>query len=219
MAKKDTRHISNQKKLEINTRRAEMQTEIRRLAAIANKRLRALERHGLTETSNAYRYIERRHFDKDSAIAETRSGKIKFDESLKKKSAQQLQHELVELKRFLYEAKTSTVAGAKEHYEKAYQSYKEAHKGMTLSREEFDAILSADGFKRFLGRFTSDQIMQLVELRQEGIPLEQIEQAMATMKEDESLAEFIQNAKNPFTKNVNEPEEQPDQDPTKPFNF
>ena len=205
MAKiKDTRHISKAKAAEIAQRRAEMQTEIRRLAAIANKRLRALEAHNLTESSNAYRYIEKRHFDKDSAIAETRSGKIKFDESLSKKTAQQLQHELVELKRFLYEAKTSTVAGTKDRYTRAYNTYIANHPNTKISREDFDAILSAEGFRSYARRFGSSAVEDLLEMRNDRIPLNDIERALGELGEDQTLSEFMANAQPPSEWQQNE---------------
>ena len=168
-AKISKRHESQAKKLERWNERMELENEIRTLAKRANERLRALERHDLTEASNAYRYIERRHFDKDSAITEDRQGRIKFDTALVKKTRQQLEHEVTELKRFLYEAKTSTVSGTEERYRRAFESYaknKDHSKILgEISRSEFDAMVRTAGFKGFITVFGSSTIVDLIEFK------------------------------------------------------
>ena len=198
MAKKRNTHASKELQAGRAERRAEVTAEVRRLADIANKRLRALEKHKLTEASNAYRYVEKRDFDKDSAYSRDKYGRMKFDTTLRSKSAQQLQHELIELKRFLYESKTSTVTGARERYEKAYNTYinnpklfpKDAEgnytKNVPPSREEFTRILNMEGVKKYIETFGSSQIVRLIE-EAKTIPQDELEQAMDKLKGDEAL--------------------------------
>ena len=159
MARKNINtHKSANQRAQMAERRTNLENEVRTMAQQANRRLRALERHYLTSASNAYRYIERRHFDKDTAIATDRSDRIKFDTALKKKSVQQLQHEKRELERFLYESKTSTVKGVKDRYNRAYDTFMKNHPDIKISRERFNMVLQAEGFKSYVRSFGSFSI-------------------------------------------------------------
>lgn len=73
----------------------ELKKEVSRLASLANKRIKRLERNELTET-NAYKAWEK-------------DGKVKF--SVRGKDYNQLQSEYFRLKKFV-DAKSSTVRGA-----------------------------------------------------------------------------------------------------------
>lgn len=178
-----------QREMRDNNRNAII-SEIKSMASKANYRLRQLEAFDLRKASNAYRYIERRHFDKDSAISETRSGLIKFDTKLARKSMQQLVHEKRELERFLYEAKTSTVKGTRRAYQKSYETYMQHHPGLDISQDKFGEILSVDGMKNFL-KFGSTQIYNLMKLGEnDAISPDDIEAALAGMKEDTTASEL-----------------------------
>ena len=148
-------------------RRSDLQSQLKTMAKKANARLAALERHGLTSASNAYRYVEKRHFDKDTMLYENRSGNIRFTTKVTGRSAQQLQHQVRELERFLYESKTSTVSGTKKRYTRAFDTYAQRfaarHEGAQLSREQYDAIVNAEGFAAYVKAFGSSQIDQLLE--------------------------------------------------------
>lgn len=155
-------HHSAGERAQVAQRRAQTISEIKAMAAKANARLRALEKAGLTSSSNAYRYLERRHFDKDTAIALDRSGRIKFDTKLSKKTAAQLSHEKRELERFLYEAKTSTVRGTNDRYKRAFKTYVK-HTGINIDRKTFDRVARAEGFAAFVKTFGSSQIKPLMQ--------------------------------------------------------
>lgn len=173
-----------------DTNRNAIISEIQTMARRANYRLRQLEAFDLRKASNAYRYVERRHFDKDSAIAETRSGLMKFDTKLARKSMQQLVHEKRELERFLYEAKTSTAKGTLSAYQRSYDTYMQNHPGLNISREKFSEIMNVEGMNRFL-KFGSDQIYNLMKLAgDEGIDADDIEAALANMTEDTTASEL-----------------------------
>lgn len=178
-----------QREMRDNNRNAII-SEIKSMASRANYRLRQLERFDLTKASNAYRYIERRHFDKDSAISETRSGLMKFDTKLARKSMQQLVHEKRELERFLYEAKTSTAKGTISAYRKSYDSYMANHPGLNISRDKFGEIMNVAGMNNFL-KFGSSQIYNLMKIAEnDDISAEDVEAAIANMTADTTATEL-----------------------------
>ena len=178
-----------QREMRDNNRNAII-SEIKSMASRANYRLRQLERFDLTKASNAYRYIERRHFDKDSAISENRSGLMKFDTKLARKSMQQLVHEKRELERFLYEAKTSTAKGPMSAYQKSYDSYMANHPGLNISRDKFGEIMNVAGMNNFL-KFGSSQIYNLMKIAEnDDISPEDVEAAIANMTADTTATEL-----------------------------
>ena len=200
MARKNINtHKSANQRAEMAARRTNLENEVRTMAQQANRRLRALERHDLTSASNAYRYIERRHFDKDTAIAQDRSGRIKFDTALKKKSAQQLQHEKRQLEIFLYEAKTSTVKGTNERYTRMFETMKKKYpKQMeNISRATFDTVARAEGFKAFVKSYGSSQMFELLNKYSEAkneMAMEAIKEALAKRSDKMTLDEFYKSA-------------------------
>ena len=201
--------------MERQQRRQELEADVRRMAATANRRLRALEKADLTAASNAYRYVERRHFDKDSALAETRSGEMKFDTALKKKTHAQLQHEKRELERFLYEAKTSTVKGTNARYDAAYDTYIKNHPTVNMSKKEFQSIMRTAGFRTFVKQFGSSQIQNLMEKIQDArdrdpLYMADLEKALGELTVNTTLDEFYKSALPPevwMSNNAEEPGE------------
>ncbi len=199
--------------MERQQRRQELEADVRRMAATANRRLRALEKADLTAASNAYRYVERRHFDKDSALAETRSGEMKFDTALKKKTHAQLQHEKRELERFLYEAKTSTVKGTNARYDAAYDTYIKNHPTVNLTKKEFQSIMRTAGFRTFVKQFGSSQIQNLMEKIQDArdrdpLYMADLEKALGELTVNTTLDEFYKSALPPEVWMSNNAEEQ-----------
>lgn len=189
---KNRSHHSVQEQAQVAQRRAQTISEIKAMAAKANARLRALEKAGLSSSSNAYRYLERRHFDKDTAIVQDRSGRIKFDTALSKKTSAQLSHEKRELERFLYESKTSTVRGTNNRYKRAFETYKK-NIGTNIDRKTFDLVARAEGFAAFVKTFGSSQIKPLMERAsgtKDDAELQQIIDALGTITPAMSLTEF-----------------------------
>ena len=115
-----------------------MQNLIAEKTKRANRRLRDLERSGITSSSNAYRYIERLAYDDDdkNIISFTSTGKIKFRTDTKKMSEKELKQQLSYLDNFL-SAKTSTVGGVKRKYKKAYETFSKNENNIKLSFDEF----------------------------------------------------------------------------------
>lgn len=197
--KKAPSHKSAAEREQVAQRRSALESEIKAMAAKANARLRALEKADLTAASNAYRYVERRHFDKDSALAETRSGQMKFDTALKKKTHAQLQHEKRELERFLYEAKTSTVKGTNARYDAAYDTYVKNHPTVTLSKKEFQSIMRTAGFRNYVKAYGSSQIQNLMEKVQDAkdrnpMYMADLEKALGELSMNTTLDDFYKNA-------------------------
>lgn len=211
MARKNINtHKSANQRAQMAERRTNLENEVRTMAQQANRRLRALERHYLTSASNAYRYIERRHFDKDTAIATDRSDRIKFDTALKKKSVQQLQHEKRELERFLYESKTSTVKGVKDRYNRAYDTFMKNHPDIKISRERFNMVLQAEGFKSYVRSFGSSQIstlMKSVSGADSPEAQEAIKKALANLNSSMTIDDFYREALPPSEWLQNQAEE------------
>lgn len=186
-------------------RRTDSEGQLKSLARIANQRLARLEKFGLTKSSNAYRYLEKRHFDRDTMLYENRSGKIRFTTKVKGRSAQQLQHEIRELERFLYEAKTSTVSGTNAKYTKAFNTYKshfeKKHPGETIERSTFDALAQAEGFATFVKAFGSSAISDLIEAADD--PNFDLYAALAQVELGQTESQFWANASVPILSSEN----------------
>lgn len=125
-------------------RKQELTKQARTLADIANKRLRAIETKGLQDASNAYRYIEKLHYDKDNATATDKKGRMKFNTSFSGLTYQELQSRIGTLQAFIG-ADTSTLKGIKQKYQNAYKGIKKSDK---LTAEERSA-LSKISFAQF----------------------------------------------------------------------
>jgi len=198
MPRKTKSHESAALRAARDLNREQMIKEIRAMTYKANARLRSLEKAGLTRASAAYRYIERRNFDKDTAVDTTKSGALKFSQKLAKKSMQQLVHEKRELERFLYEAKTSTVKGTEQGYIKAFDKYVQNHPGLGITREEFGEMASIQGFSAFVKHYGSTQIETLLSLAKDNeVSPDEVEDILAKSAPDEPLSNIykeIQNA-------------------------
>lgn len=103
----------------------ELRYEVEKLAKRANQRLRELEKQEIAESSRAYQVTARKAYDGIPGYFQTKAGNIAFDRSVKSKTIQELEDELVELKHFLDpgEVHTSTVRGYKKQLKESYKSY------------------------------------------------------------------------------------------------
>lgn len=143
---------------------------------VANQRLRALEKAGMT-SSPAYKQIKA--FSRDGrefmSVGKLKSskGKFKFNTKLKGRSREDLQMELIQLHKFLFEAKTSTTAGEKRRrklIKKSNEKIKEdksanwAGKVKKMSDEEFEQFWDYANLKRFYDLFGSDNTATLMDI-------------------------------------------------------
>lgn len=190
-------------------RKSEMSQLAGRLAKTANQRLRSLEKAGLQNASNAYRYIEKLHFDKDSATATDAQGRMKFNTNFRGLTYQEVQHRIGEITRFL-EAQTSTVSGVNAKYKKGFVTYRERY-GADISYAEFTDLMRNDTMKRLKSQFSSAVINRIIDhMKATG---ETVKQAMDRFKdvdiENSDMSEFeeILDENTPWGENVTEQED------------
>lgn len=129
---------------------------------IANQRLRALERGGVSQQSKAYRYVKRLVFDKSNYdVADTTStGKPIFRRDLSDLNNRQLKRQLRELETFL-SAKTSTVTRTKQVYEKAYKTYSRLYVD-NLTFEEYTNLYDEMSLVWYSNSYGSKELEKLV---------------------------------------------------------
>ena len=129
----------------------------------ANQRLRNLEKSGLSNSSNAYRYIERLAYDDDDKdiISFTSTGKIKFRTDTKNMSEKELKQQISYLDNFL-SAKTSTVGGVERKYKKAYKTFSENENNMKLSFDEFIDEYDYEELVKYQKIYGSSAMQELV---------------------------------------------------------
>lgn len=133
------------------------------MAKAANARLRDVERADLTESSNAYKFVERRAFDSDKAFSMTKKGEIKFRTDQSKMTLNQLRHEAALLDDFL-NSKTSTAAGTRAKYASIAETLNtKLAKGKELSGEEWGDIWRTSKKLIEEGNIASDQVVKLVK--------------------------------------------------------
>lgn len=135
---------------------------VKEYTRIANQRLRALERAGVSQQSKAYRYIKRLVFDKSNYdVADTTStGKPIFRRDLSDLNNRQLKRQLRELETFL-SAKTSTVTRTKQVYEKAYKTYSRLYVD-NLTFEEYTNLYDEMSLVWYSNSYGSKELEKLV---------------------------------------------------------
>lgn len=129
----------------------ELRSEVEKKAKRANQRLRQLEIAGIGESSRAYQVTARKVYDHLPGYTQTKAGNIAFDRSVKSKTIQELEEELIELDRFLNaeEIHTSTVRGYKKSLEASYKGYKESQKDETLTFEQYLQMFGEEKNRQF----------------------------------------------------------------------
>lgn len=166
-------------------RKSEMSQLAGRLAKVANQRLRSLEKAGVQNASNAYRYIERLHFDKDSATATDSKGRFKFNTNFRGMTYQDIQHEVAEITRFL-EAKTSTPSRVKEKYAKGYHSFVNRYEeAKNLSFSDYTDIMRNETIKNTKQMFASKVMLRIMQHMDETN--ETLEQVIERIKDFDTL--------------------------------
>lgn len=166
-------------------RRSEMSQLASKLAKTANQRLRSLEEAGMQNASNAYRYIERLHFDKDNATATDSKGRMKFNTNFRGMTYQEIQHEIAEITRFL-EAKTSTPQRVKEKYAKSYRTFISEHEeGKNISFQEYSDIMRNETIKSTKQMFGSKVMLRI--MKHMADTKESLSQVMERLKDFDTL--------------------------------
>lgn len=140
----------------------ELLRQVRALTKRANQRLRQLERSGVVQQSRAYRYVKRLVFDKQiyDVVDLTNKGEPKFKTSYSKMNNRQLKRQIREIETFL-QAKTSTVGGVRQAYEKAYKTYSRIYND-NLTFEEYSNLFDETNLKWYSNTYGSKELNKLV---------------------------------------------------------
>lgn len=130
-------------------------TMIKERGARANQRLRELEKQGLTNSSNAYRWLER-NAAKYDVVRHTKRGDIRFSLKTKGLDKQKLASHLARIETFL-EAKTSGKAGINKAYKKAWQAFTSnpANNASGMSYSAYIDMMETTGLESFKKQFYS----------------------------------------------------------------
>ena len=122
--------------------------ELRKDIKRANQRLRELEKRGLSNSSLAYRYIEKLAYDEDKAIGKTANNEIKFKTSLSGLTHNELTHLQNEVNKFL-KTKTSTYIGYSELIRESREKFQQKI-GQPISEQEYADLWTQANIKTFM---------------------------------------------------------------------
>lgn len=136
----------------------ELQNAIRQMSKTANQRLRQLEKYGYTEL-NAYRKVLS-NSQKMQIFDYTKKGEIKFSGATKSKTYNQLEQEFAELQKFLT-AKTSTIKGIKDKYEKSTKKVNETY-NVNLTTKQLGELFESEIIQNSSNRFGSDKVLSII---------------------------------------------------------
>lgn len=147
--------------------RNQLKTYIQNKGKRANTRLVSLEKEGY-DVMPAYNYVSSKMPNRNKYTETTKRGNLKFTLSskklLKNVSSKNERNVLLEqatnIQNFL-QAKTSTISGIKEAYEKSYQKFKQK---IDISMDDYKLFFEKGGFDKFDTKYiSSDRIIQTGE--------------------------------------------------------
>lgn len=183
-------------------------------AKAANKRLRNLEKANVDDASAAYRQIRTYSRDKREFMATTKKGEFKFRTDVRKMDKRTLMKEAMELDTFLFRAKTSTVRGVKEHYEKVKASIGRQDVNDTktqrvmdyfnnMSMAEFNEFWENKSMSLMIKMYGSDEVVKLIqEGEDKGIDLEKMDEFFADTINSNAKAKPIKELENKIRKDM-----------------
>lgn len=174
-----------------------LELQLRVEAKRANQRLRQLEKSGIAKKSFAWKHIRNYSQDGREFTAITSNGEFKFKTSTRGRTREELQKELIELEKFLYKAKTSTVKGtikAKKNLMEAMtkntgdqnksQKVMDFFKNMT--EDEFDEFWDRANLERLYHMYGSDDTIDIIEsAAEEDIDMDTLNRVLEDIKIDE----------------------------------
>ena len=164
------------------------------LSKTANQRLRQIEQAGLTNASNAYRYIEGRSYDEETYMDKTKNGEIKFRTNYRDTSLNSLREQMGELQEFLFKSKTSTVSGVKNKYLKGYETAKKNNPELfgNMSFDEFGDLWNTFNMKQIIKMYGSDIAVKFInEAESQGLSQDDINEIMSSIDEHTSYMSLI----------------------------
>ena len=153
--------------------------EIKRMAQVANARLRALEKSGQSEYSREYQLVE--HYADGDPNGKGKiynvnkeKGTRRFKTTTKNMTPEERSYYVNTLRNFL-NAKTSTIRGTKEAAQKAFQTYKKNHEGVVISLDQYQMLwkvfreqvmadkASHEGYNAFMFLLENNKLYDLTE--------------------------------------------------------
>ncbi len=200
------------------------------LAKRMNQRLRELEKQGLAQASNWYKYIERDAYDNKSYLTRTKDGKIKFRTDITKMKPQTLRSLIRKLEES-EKAKTSTVKGIKRAYKKGFEKFKETAKedeeaAENINYEDFTEFWRDHRFKEAIRNFGYSETMNLIgEALANGISYDDILDELVSTITVKSVKEWIKrhsnrNKKSPDVEDdYEDTHNEPDEDDFREINY
>lgn len=164
------------------------------LSKTANQRLRQIEKTGLTNASNAYRYIEGRAYDEELYMDMTKKGEMKFRTNYRDTTLNGLREQMGVLQEFLFKSKTSTVTGVKNKYLKGYETAKKNNPELfgKMSFNEFGDLWNTFNMKQILKMYGSDIVVKFInEADSQGLSKDDINEIMSSIDEHSSYLGLI----------------------------
>ena len=159
------------------------------LSKTANQRLRQIEKTGLTNASNAYRYIEGRAYDEELYMDKTKNGEMKFRTNYRDTTLNGLREQMGVLQEFLFKSKTSTVTGVKNKYLKGYETAKKNNPELfgKMSFNEFGDLWNTFNMKLIVKMYGSDIAVKIInEAESQGLSQDDINEIMSSIDEHSS---------------------------------
>lgn len=164
------------------------------LSKTANQRLRQIEQAGLTNASNAYRYIEGRAYDDEPYMDTTKNGQMKFRTNYRDTTLNSLREQMGELQEFLFKSKTSTVTGVKNKYLKGYETAKKNNPDLfgKMSFDEFGEFWSTYNMKQIVNMYGSEISIKFInEAESKGLSQDDINEIISNIDEHSSYMDLL----------------------------
>ena len=164
------------------------------LSKTANQRLRQIEKTGLTNASNAYRYIEGRAYDEEPYMDKTKKGEMKFRTNYRDTTLNGLREQMGVLQEFLFKSKTSTVTGVKNKYLKGYETAKKNNPELfgKMSFNEFGDLWNTFNMKQIVKMYGSDIAVKFInEAESQGLSQDNINEIMSSIDEHSSYLGLV----------------------------
>lgn len=147
-----------------NWARSRLITRASVAAKRANQRLREIEKQGLEDTSNAYKYLERAAFDGKPWLSTTKKGEMKFNTNFRAMTDEEIQRSLRHINDFL-NAKTSLTRGVRTKVSKLTSKFNEKLEEYgsekKYSEQEFTEIMTENLNKELFKVFDPSEVMKL----------------------------------------------------------
>lgn len=152
--------------------KSEIEKAYKTLAKTVNDRLLKIERAGVHNQSNAYRYMQTKAFDakqnkkqtKNTYMAKSTKTRV-IERPTKGMTYNQMKNAVYDFNEFLH-AKTSSAKGTKTKYDKAYASFNDnitKNGGNPVSREVYDKSFWSDGYNKLSEIFGSDVAVKILK--------------------------------------------------------